>query len=324
MKILIYSFNDKIGDGLQKITFIQKLKEIYPNSYITYTTTQETTLKSILNSLVQGCIDEFIEFNEIDSSLLNLFKKNKVFEKKHYDIIIDLQKVVIRSLNLKKILHKSFFSASAGFLLSDYKNRKKYDFKNIYIERFYFNILSLISKKHIKEIPNIKLPNNEKSKDIIKTKRYSNIAIAPGAGNKIRQWHISKYIEIGKYLRELDYNVYFFLGPEEEDYLEICRNNNFICPEWSNDKMLYKNDILFTMSLAKMMNCLLCNDGGTSWMFEFAGVKSLKIFGVTSEKKFARPNYCKTIQVSDYGYRKLNDFPVNDYKLILDNFLKNL
>ena len=30
MKILIYSYNDKIGDGLQKITFIQKLKSIYP------------------------------------------------------------------------------------------------------------------------------------------------------------------------------------------------------------------------------------------------------------------------------------------------------
>ena len=45
MKILVYSFNDKIGDGLQKITFIQKLKQIYPDSYITYTTTQKTTLK---------------------------------------------------------------------------------------------------------------------------------------------------------------------------------------------------------------------------------------------------------------------------------------
>ena len=42
MKILIYSYNDKIGDGLQKITFIQKLKSIYPESHITYTTTKST------------------------------------------------------------------------------------------------------------------------------------------------------------------------------------------------------------------------------------------------------------------------------------------
>jgi|TARA_Y200000002_G_scaffold383033_1_gene402722 ADP-heptose:LPS heptosyltransferase len=324
MKILIYSFNDKIGDGLQKITFIQKLKQIYPDSYITYTTTQKTTLKNILNSLIKDCIDEFIEFNDIDSSFFKFFKENKSFVQKQYDLIIDLQKVVIRSLKLKKISHKNFFSTSLGFLLSDYKNKKKYDFKNIYIERFYFNILSLLTEKYIDEIPNIKLPSNEKSKNIIKTEKKLNIAIAPGAGNKIRQWHISKYIEIGKYLRGLKYNVYFFLGPEEKEYIEICHNDGFICPEWSNGKMLYNNDILFTMSLAKMMSCILCNDGGTSWMFEFAGVKSLKIFGVTNEKKFARPNYCKTIQVSDYGYQKLNDFPVEDYRLVLDNFLKTL
>ena len=45
MNILVYSFNDKIGDGLQKITFLQKLKDIFPSSLIYYTTSQTTTLK---------------------------------------------------------------------------------------------------------------------------------------------------------------------------------------------------------------------------------------------------------------------------------------
>ena len=47
------------------------------------------------------------------------------------------------------------------------------------------------------------------------------------------------------------------------------------------------------------MSCLLCNDGGTAWMFEFAGVKTLKLFGVTNEKKFSRPGYSQSIQVKD-------------------------
>ena len=50
MKILIYSFNDKLGDGLQKITFIQSLKKIFPDSQITYTTTNTTTLKNQLTN----------------------------------------------------------------------------------------------------------------------------------------------------------------------------------------------------------------------------------------------------------------------------------
>ena len=35
----------------------------------------------------------------------------------------------------------------------------------------------------------------------------------------------------------------------------------------------YFNRYIFYYESAKM-SCLLCNDGGTAWMFEFAGVKT--------------------------------------------------
>ena len=147
MKILIYSYNDKIGDGLQKITFIQQIKKFYPNSTITYTTTNTTTLKKYLNPLVSGLVDEFIEHNEIQSSFIKLFKSNSIFENKYYDLIIDLQKVVLRTLNLKKIKHGKFISATANFLFSNIKNNLNLSFKKIYIEQFYFNLLCLIQNK---------------------------------------------------------------------------------------------------------------------------------------------------------------------------------
>ena len=129
MKILIYSFNDKIGDGLQKVSFLQEIKRIYPNSHITYTTTNTTTLKDKLNPLVQECIDEFIENNNITSSIETLFQKNKIFKKMYFDLIIDLQKVVIRTLCLKKIPHNKFFSPAAGLIFSDFKNFNNLKFK---------------------------------------------------------------------------------------------------------------------------------------------------------------------------------------------------
>ena len=155
MKILIYSFNDKIGDGLQKVSFLQEIKRIYPNSHVTYTTTYTTTLKDKLNPLVQGCIDQFIEDNNITSSLKNLFKENKIFRNKHFDLIIDLQKVVLRTICLKKVSHSKFFSPAAGLIFSDFKNVYNLKFKNLYIERFYFNILSTISKTNYPKIPEI-------------------------------------------------------------------------------------------------------------------------------------------------------------------------
>ena len=81
MNILVYSFNDKIGDGLQKITFLQKLKDIYPNSLIYYTTSQTTTLKDKLNPLVKDIIHTFIEHNKIESSIFSILKKVISFQK---------------------------------------------------------------------------------------------------------------------------------------------------------------------------------------------------------------------------------------------------
>ena len=319
MKILIYSFNDKIGDGLQKITFLQELKRIYPNSIIYYTTTQTTTLKDKLNPLVKDIINEFIEHNDIDSSFISLTRINNKISRIKFDLIIDLQKVVLRTLNLKKIPHKKFFSATANFLFSDFKNNNL-KFKNIYIEQFYFNILSIIQDKVIDTIPSIEIPNIDINFKI-NSEKEKNIAIAPGAGNTIRQWKFDNYLKIAKMLRDRKFNVYFFLGPDEKELLEICLQNKFECPEWENGELISK-DITFIMNLAKKMHCLLCNDGGTAWMFEFAGIKSLKIFGVTDERKFSRPGFSQSIQIKDYGFKNLNDFPVTKYQEILDEFLK--
>ena len=323
MKILIYSFNDKIGDGLQKITFLQTLKKLFPESQITYTTTNTTTLKNQLSPLVDLYIDEFIEYNQINSSILNLFNKNKIFKELYFDLIIDLQKVVIRTLKLKQIKHKFFFSAAANFLFSDYKNKNNLEFKNLYIEQFYFNILELISNQKFDKIPNIHVPTYNITNIPINSDIKRNIGIAPGAGDNDRRWPFSNYLEIANMLRDKGYKIYFFIGPDEKNLLEECLNNNFDCPEWLNGEQISK-DIRFTMNLAKKMSCLLTNDGGTSWMFQFAGVKTLKIFGLTDAKKFSRPGFSQSISIQDYGYKSINDFPVKDYEEKLFSFLENI
>ena len=74
----------------------------------------------------------------------------------------------------------------------------------------------------------INIPNNLISKKKITTELNKNIGIAPGAGSELRQWDFDKYLEVGKYLRQKGFNIYFFLGPEEKRYLDVCINNNFI------------------------------------------------------------------------------------------------
>ena len=320
MKILIYSYNDKIGDGLQKISFLQQIRNAYPNANITYTTTNTTTLKNFLNPLIENCIDEFIENNEIQSSFKNIFISNRVFKNHFYDLIIDLQKVVLRTLSLKKIPHNNFFSASANFIFSDYKNINNLKFKNIYIENFYFNILNILKNKNYK-VTNISIPSFKIDLSAIKNEKIK-VAISPGASSNDRKWQFEKYLAIANFLKSKNYEVYFFLGPDEFEYIDICRNDGFICPEWSANKEKISKNILYTMNLAKEMDYCLSNDSGTSWFFQFANVKTLKIFGNTNSIKFSRPGYCSSIQTSDFGFNDIKDFPIELYKNKLVTFLK--
>ena len=320
MKILIYSYNDKIGDGLQKISFLQQIRNAYPNANITYTTTNTTTLKNFLNPLIENCIDEFIENNEIQSSFKNIFISNRVFKNHFYDLIIDLQKVVLRTLSLKKIPHNNFFSASANFIFSDYKNINNLKFKNIYIENFYFNILNILKNKNYK-VTDISIPSFKIDLSAIKNEKIK-VAISPGASSNDRKWQFEKYLAIANFLKSKNYEVYFFLGPDEFEYIDICRNDGFICPEWSANKEKISKNILYTMNLAKEMDYCLSNDSGTSWFFQFANVKTLKIFGNTNSIKFSRPGYCSSIQTSDFGFNDIKDFPIELYKNKLVTFLK--
>lgn len=320
MKILIYSYNDKIGDGLQKISFLQQIRNAYPNAYITYTTTNTTTLKKFLNPLIENCIDEFIENNEIQSSFKNIFISNRVFKNHFYDLIIDLQKVVLRTLSLKKIPHNNFFSASANFIFSDYKNINNLKFKNIYIENFYFNILNILKNKNYK-VTDISIPSFKIDLSAINNKKIK-VAISPGASSNDRKWQFEKYLAIANFLKSKNYEVYFFLGPDEFEYIDICRNDGFICPEWNANKEKISDSILYTMNLAKEMDYCLSNDSGTSWFFQFANVKTLKIFGNTNSIKFSRPGYCSSIQTSDFGFNDIKDFPIELYKNKLMSFLE--
>ena len=319
MKILIYSFNDKIGDGLQKISFLQQLRLEFPKAYIVYTTTNTTSLKNYLNPLINHCVDKFIENNQIDSSLKNIFISNKYFKNEYFDLIIDLQKVVLRTISLKKISHKDFFSSSTNFYFSDIKNTQNLKFKRTYIENFYFNILSLITNKKI-PVSEIIIPNYDLNIDSVATKK-NKIAISPGASSNDRRWQFEKYLEIGHYLKNNNFDVFFFLGPDEINYLNICKKEGFICPEWDENNKKISNNILFIMNLAKKMDYCLSNDSGTSWFFQFAGTKTLKIFGKTDSTKFSRPFICSSIQTSEYGYENIQKFPISLYKERLIEFL---
>ena len=129
----VYVGLDFVGDGLIKLPFIRSLRQVFPNSKITWIAgTHKSEFNRTLAPLVKGLIDEVLEESNIGfigvneakiserlSDLLNFFKPP--LNSKRFDLLIDTQTHLLTSLVVKTIKHKYFLSGCAKFYFSDLK-----------------------------------------------------------------------------------------------------------------------------------------------------------------------------------------------------------
>ena len=120
-KILIFSNGEKIGDGLIKLPFLQEIFFQFKNSNITWLAYGTTVYSTILKEISSRYLSEVIYNSE-----LKLFPWQKIsnsydFNNKFYDIIIDTQKTVYKTIALKRIKSDIFVSSAASWLFSDLK-----------------------------------------------------------------------------------------------------------------------------------------------------------------------------------------------------------
>ena len=105
-KILIFSNGEKMGDGLIKLPFIQEIFLQFQNSKITWLAYGTTVYSTVLQEISLRYLSEIIY-----NAKLNLFPWQKIsniydFQDKYYDIVIDTQKTVYKTIALKRIKSK--------------------------------------------------------------------------------------------------------------------------------------------------------------------------------------------------------------------------
>ena len=262
--ILVYSGGEAIGDALYKINFIKNLRYNFPDSKITWLAGQGKTeyshsLKTIINQLLDEVVDNIkIGLNPI----LELIKTCPIDSK--YDVIIDTQTVVLPTLILKKIKHDIFLSASAKWLFSDLKP-KDLSLKNYSLNDRLHTFIKLINNNKIKYDKN----------DIVLENKYTHLAnkllpkgptyvgIAPGAGDKSKIWPLDNFIKLAQKQVENNRIPVLFLGPEENDLLDIIQKEvpKALFPEWTDEAIEsgIKGPIL-VIALAQQIHVAIAND----------------------------------------------------------------
>lgn len=309
-KILIFSNGEKIGDGIIKLPFIQEVFSQFNNAEITWLAYGTTVYSSILREISSKYLSEVIYNSKLNILPWKEISTTYSFQYKYYDIIIDTQKTVYKTISLKRIKSKIFISATASWFFSDIKPSSNYKENKYYLDNLFY-MLSLILKKKITRINKYyfseKLQNNLKK---IFYKKNLCIGIAPGAGEKNKKWKIENFIEVAKFFIKKNYDIAFFVGPDDfyEKKIILKFFPNAFFPE-SLIKNFSGPEII--MASTKFLVCSLSNDSGVSHMLSTNLCPLVKLFGPRDPEKFTpKSSKIKIISSREYDSKNINIIPV--------------
>ena len=297
----VYVGLDFVGDGLIKLPFIRSLRQVFPNSKITWIAgTHKSEFNRTLAPLVKGLLDEVIEESNVGfigvneakisqrlSDLTNLFKPP--LNSREFDLLIDTQTHFLTTLIVRTIRHKFFLSGCANFYFSDVK--PSFGFKRaLNLSQRLVQLAEIAYGEQIK-VPPPPLPLERKYRELAKAalpKNKNYIGFAPGAGDTRKCWKLENFIKVAKYFSENKRIPVFFLGPKEEKWLKIVKKivPNSLFPEWGKYKKERVSGPAFVIALSERIKCALANDSGTAHMIDAGGAPIVKVFGRSLPGKY--------------------------------------
>ena len=311
-KILIYSGQDQIGDAIIKLPFLFYLREEFPNDEIIWMTYSGTVYNKELSIFIKSYINKFYDNTKLHLAPWKKISNKYDLESKNFDLIIDTQKSVRKTLALKRISSKCFISGSAKFLFSSIKPKSAKKSNQYYLNDL-FELLSLYSGNIIKNDFKLEVPDQIK-KTLGKFFSIENkyFGIAPGAGQENKIWKIENYIKLAKHFQNQGFKIVIFLGPLEQSMKKKFDSNlkDTIYPE---DLFKEFNGPQVVMASTNFLKCVVSNDSGTSHMLSTNLCPLIKLFGPKNSLKFTPNNLnnITSIRADKFGNDDVNNIPID-------------
>jgi ADP-heptose:LPS heptosyltransferase len=311
-KILVFTDGEIIGDGFIKLPFLKALRDAYPDSHIYWHTRGPSVYKTTLQPIAEAYIDTVLE----KTSLPVLWQYK-------FDLIIDTQKVFLRTLRLKFLRHKKMVSGSSKYIFSSYKPKAgqtlpRHDLKRL-IEMVSLAGKQLtLSKKHLPLSPDLRaraseiLPGNT---------RY--IGLNVGAGKPFKCWPLENFITLASILVTKDFIPVFILGPQELSWLQRIKQAipEAIFPLQDAQAL---SSPLFTVAIGERLEAAISNDCGGGHMMSAAEIPLISLFGKTNADKvcpLVENGYI--LKAQDYGSDEMAAIPVEEVLRSLEQILAN-
>ncbi|MBV8737305.1 MAG: glycosyltransferase family 9 protein [Alphaproteobacteria bacterium] len=322
--ILVYVTSDAdnaLGENVLKLPLLLALSTSFPSAKISWVpgTSGAFYFRNELAPLVDGRIHEFITNLAIPADPRSSLRAQHPILNRHFDLIIDTQRYVGRTLFLRQISHCHFISGTWRYFFSDACPPRGLSRRPA---RLTDKLLGLAAAAARQEIP---VPNPIPLQPVLRAAAAqllpagpTYIALAPGAGVKHtgKCWPLDRFIALARQQVERERLPVFLIGPAERDWLAPLRAAipQALFPEQRGGDAV-ESEVQgpsLVAALAERVAVAVANCSGTGHLLAAGGAPMVSLYGPTRPEKyapFARALIC--IKAQDFGSERVEAIPLD-------------
>lgn len=321
----MYGHGDRLGDALLKLPALASLRDAFPDHRLTWLAgVRESIYRTALAPLVRGLVDEIHDGVQLGASWSE-FLRVCPLSGRYFDIIIDTQTALRSSLLLRRVPHRTFISAAAGFRLSDLRLGLR-DYRRLSVQERVLELIRLAGGHAPNPGRALPLPAEYRAAAAhLLPFGPAYVGIAPGAGARRKCWPLDRYLEFARAQIAAGRIAVFFLGPEERDWIAPIRTalREALFPEQDDSARNLRGPLL-AIALAERLKIAVSNDSGTGHIFATAGIPLVLLFGPSNPGKFFVPRADRIlVQAADYGGRDMARIPVSAVLAAVETLLRH-
>jgi len=302
--ILVYSGQERIGEGFAKLPFLRSLRATWPDARITWLAGQgRSVYAGNLGELVRPYLDEVIDDAGIGVRMRELC--SQPLPERGFDLVIDTQRRVLTTLILRRIATQLFVSGAAGFRLSDARPQG-YRGKPPTSTAQLFDLLRAATGREPIPGPPISIaPRFEEAARSAVPDGPPALGLVPGAGGRHKCWPADRYEKLARLAGRCGLRPLVLLGPSEQSWIMPLRRALPQALFPLQDPRLPRDvaaSPIFTMALGRRLALAVSNDCGTARILAAADTPLIGLFGPTDPAKLGRITSDYTaIRAQDFG-----------------------
>lgn len=318
----VFSGGETYGDAIYKIVFLRALRRAFPRARIAWLTAGDTLYASSLRDAVLGAaagpplLDTVIPRCGLpEGSLAPLRPPPPGLGP--YDLLLDTQSLLWRSLAARRIPHGRFLSMS----------RLRHAPDTHILDRLLALLEQATGTPPRRDLSPLPIPPDLRraAHAALPGEATRHVGLAPGAGGTAKIWPLDRFLALAEGIAETGRTPVFLLGPSERGMRDTiaARLPDALLP-LDHPALAAAGGLspLATVAVAARLAAAVSNDSGTGHMIAAAGTPLVSLFGPSDPGKF-RPLSPRGIVVraTDHGGPAMDRIPVTAARTALDTLL---